>query len=228
MVRMLLLGLVVVIATLGGSYAAMQMPRGASHAEADAGEKTEVVKIDPISVPVVREGKIQGYVIGRFAFSAPASEIRKDKDALILYVSEAIFLSVYEEEEFDFSTLKIIEVDKGEKTEVVKVDNLSVPVVRAGKIQGYVIGRFAFSAPASEIRKDKDALILYVSEAIFLSVYEEEEFDFSTLKIIEVDKLIARAVAKANARIGRPMIAQLFVESMNFLAHDAVRCQPAK
>jgi len=152
MVRMLLLGLVVVIATLGGSYAAMQMPRGASHAE----------------------------------------------------------------------------VDKGEKTEVVKVDNLSVPVVRAGKIQGYVIGRFAFSAPASEIRKDKDALILYVSEAIFLSVYEEEEFDFSTLKIIEVDKLIARAVAKANARIGRPMIAQIFVESMNFLAHDAVRCQPAK
>ena len=152
MVRMLLLGLVVVIATLGGSYAAMQMPRGASHAEADAGEKTEVVKIDP----------------------------------------------------------------------------LSVPGVRAGKIQGYVIGRFAFSAPASEIRKDKDALILYVSEAIFLSVYEEEELDFSTLKIIEVDKLIARSVAKANARIGRPMIAQLFVESMNFLAHDAVRCQPAK
>lgn len=151
MVRMLLLGLVVMLATLGGSYAAMKLPKGASTAE------------EPV-----------------------------------------------------------------EKTEVVKIDPISVPVVRAGKIQGYVIGRYAFSAPAGEVRKDKDALILYVSEAIFRSVYEEEELDFSALKIIEVDKLVGRIVTKANARIGRPMIAQVFVESMNFLAHDAVRCQPAK
>lgn len=151
MVRMLLLGLVVMIATLGGSYAAMQLPQGTAVKE-DANEKAEVVKIDPISVPVVREGKIQGYVIGRFAFSAPASAIRKDKDALTLYASEAIFRSVY----------------------------------------------------------------------------EEEELDFSALKIVEVDKLIGRIVVKANARIGSPTIAEVFVESMNFLAHDAVRCQPTK
>lgn len=152
MVRMLLLGLVVMIATLGGSYAAMQIPQGAPPAEGDTGERAEVVKLDPISVPVVR----------------------------------------------------------------------------AGKIQGYVIGRFAFSVPGSEVRKDKDALVLYVSEAIFRSLYEEEDLDFAALKIIEVEKLIGRIVAKANARIGRPMIAQVFVESMSFLAHDAVRCQPAK
>jgi hypothetical protein len=149
---MLLLGLVVVIATLGGSYAAMQLPQGNAAVKEDASEKAEVVKIDPISVPVVREGKIQGYVIGRFAFSAPASAVRKDKDALTLYASEAIFRSVY----------------------------------------------------------------------------EEEELDFSSLKIIEVDKLIGRILAKANARIGSPTFAQVFVESMSFLAHDAVRCQPTK
>lgn len=152
MVRMLLLGLVVVLATLGGSYAAMQFPRDTPGKTEDAGEKTEVVKLDPVSVPVVRDGKIQGYVIGRFAFSAPASAIRKDKDALMLYASEAIFRSVY----------------------------------------------------------------------------EEEELDFTALKIVDVDKLIERMVAKANARIGQATIAQIIVESMNFLAHDAVRCQPAK
>ena len=81
---------------------------------------------------------------------------------------------------------------------------------------------------ASAVRKDKDTLLLYVSEAIFRSVYEEEGLDFTSLKIIEVDKLIARMVEKANARIGGSTIVQIFVESMNFLAHDAVRCQPAK
>lgn len=152
MVRMLLLGLVVVIATLGGSYAAMQFPRGTPGTAEDAGEKAEVVKLDPVSVPVVRDGTIQGYVIGRFAFSAPATAVRKDKDALVLYVSEGIFRSVY----------------------------------------------------------------------------EEEGLDFTALKIVDVDKLIERMVAKTNARIGHPTITQIFVESMNFLAHDAVRCQPAK
>jgi hypothetical protein len=149
---MLLLGLVVVIATLGGSYAAMQFPRGTPSKTEDATEKAEVVKLDPVSVPVVREGKIQGYVIGRFAFSAPASAVRKDKDVLSLYVNEAIFRSVY----------------------------------------------------------------------------EEEGLDFTALKIVEVDKLIGRMVTKANARLGQSTIVQIFVESMNFLAHDAVRCQPAK
>jgi len=152
MIRMLLLGLVVVIATLGGSYAAMQFPHGSPTATSDTSEKAEVVKLDPTSVPVVR----------------------------------------------------------------------------AGKIQGYVIGRFAFSASGSEVRKNKDTLVQYVSESIFRSVYEEEELDFATLKIIEVEKLVGRIVAKANARMGRSAIAEVFVESMNFLAHDAVRCQPTK
>jgi hypothetical protein len=149
---MLLLGLVVVIATLGGSYAAMQLSHGSPTAKSDTSEKAEVVKLDPTSVPVVR----------------------------------------------------------------------------AGKIQGYVIGRFAFSASGGEIKKNKDALVQYVSEAIFRSVYEETELDFATLKIIEVEKLVGRIVAKANERIGRAAITEVFVESMNFLAHDAVRCQPTK
>lgn len=152
MIRMLLLGLVVVIATLGGSYAAMQLPQGTTAAKTDTTEAAEVVKLDPTSVPIVR----------------------------------------------------------------------------AGKIQGYVIGRFAFSSSVAEVRKNKEALIQYVSESIFRSVYEEEALDFATLKIIEVEKLVGRIVAKANARIGREAVTEVFVESMNFLAHDAVRCQPAK
>ena len=152
MIRMLLLGLVVVLATLGGSYAAMQLPKGGTGEEGAAVEANEIVKVDPVSVPVVRDGKIQGYVIGRLAFSSSGSDIRKDKEALILYVTESIFRSIY----------------------------------------------------------------------------EEEKLDFTTLKIIDVEALTGRIVSKANARIGRPAIQQVFVENLSFLNHDAVRCQPTK
>lgn len=152
MVRMLLLGLIVVLSTLGGSYAAMKLPNSsAPSAESGAAEELSVVKLDPVSVPVVRGGKIQGYVLGRIAFAAGAKEM-----------------------------------------------------------------------------KNKDILTLYVSEAIFSAVYEEEALDFTALKPVGVEALVQRSVEKANTRMGRPAIAQIFVESLNFLAHEAVRCQQVK
>lgn len=152
MVRMLLLGLVVVLSTLGGSYAAMKLPQSsAPGAESQAADEVTVVKLDPVSVPVVRSGKIQGYVLGRIAFAAGTKEM-----------------------------------------------------------------------------KNKDLLTLYVSEAIFRSVYEEEALDFAAMKPVHVEALVHRIVEKANARIGRPAIAQVFVEGLNFLAHEAVRCQHVK
>jgi len=152
MVRMLLLGLVVVLSTLGGSYAAIKLPRSsAPAAESDGPGEVAVVKLEPVSVPVVRGGKIQGYVLGRIAFAAGTKEM-----------------------------------------------------------------------------KNKDALTLYVSESIFRSVYEEEALNFADLKALQVEALAHRIIEKANARIGRPAIAQIFVESLNFLAHEAVRCQQVK
>jgi hypothetical protein len=152
MVRMLLLGLIVVLSTLGGSYAAMKLPQGpAATADSDGPGELTVVKLDPVSVPVIRGGKIQGYVLGRIAFSAGVKEM-----------------------------------------------------------------------------KNKDSLILYVSESIFRAVYEEAALDFTTMKPVQVEELVHRIVEKANARIGRPAIAQVFVESLNFLAHEAVRCQQVK
>lgn len=153
MVRMLLLGLVVVLSTLGGSYAAMKLPSAMSSGEKDpANEPVTIVKLDPVSVPVVRDGKIQGYVLGRISFSTPSSEASKNKDALLLYVNEAIFRSIY----------------------------------------------------------------------------EEETLDFTSLKPIGVEALVGRVVQKANARIGRTAIVQVFVENLNFLAYEAVRCQQVK
>ena len=111
MVRMLLLGFVVVLSTLGGSYAAMKLPQGAAPgAESNAPDELTVVKLEPVSVPVVRGGKIQGYVLGRIAFAAGTKEM-KNKDMLTLYVSEAIFRSVYEEEALDFAELKAVQVE---------------------------------------------------------------------------------------------------------------------
>ena len=73
MVKMIVLGFIAVIATLGGAYAGLQISlkhkSGAEILEQDA---VELVKLDPTSVPVIRDGSIAGYIIVRSAYTATA------------------------------------------------------------------------------------------------------------------------------------------------------------
>lgn len=114
-----------------------------------------------------------------------------------------------------------------EELAVIKLDPVSVPVVRGGKIQGYVLARIAFAASTKEM-KHRELLTLYVSEAVFRSVYEEEALEFANMKPVQIEALVQRIMARANTRIGRPAAAQVIVDSLNFLAHEAVRCQQIK
>lgn len=117
--------------------------------------------------------------------------------------------------------------DDSADSAIIKLDPVSVPVVRGGRIQGYVLARIAFATTTKEMR-NKELLTLYVSEAVFRSVYEEETLDFANMKPIQVEALAHKILVRANARIGRPAAAQIIVDSLNFLAHEAVRCQQVK
>jgi len=112
-----------------------------------------------------------------------------------------------------------------EALEIVKFESLSIPVLRNGKVHGYVLGRFAFGASPSEVKKNRTAMTMYVSEAVFTSIYEEDSIDFSALRPLQVDALAERIVKKANGRIGQPLIKQAFIENLSFLGQEEVRCQ---
>jgi hypothetical protein len=125
------------------------------------------------------------------------------------------------------SVVPAVSGQEAEELAVIKLDPVSVPVVRGGKIQGYVLARIAFATRSKEM-KHRELLTLYVSEAVFRSVYEEEALDFADMKPVQIDALVQRIIARANMRIGRPAAAQVIVDSLNFLAHEAVRCHQVK
>lgn len=110
-----------------------------------------------------------------------------------------------------------------EAIEVVKLDPVSVPVIRQGKVQGYVIARAAIMATAAEVKKHKPALVIYAGEAIFQAIYEEEAFDFAAMKPAKISALGDRIAMLANQRLGRAAIRQLAVESLNFLTPAETR-----
>ena len=112
MVKMIVLGFVAVIATLGGAYAGLQMSfKQKSGTEVLEQDAVELVKLDPTSVPVIRDGSIAGYVIVRSAYLATAKDIKQIRPQMTAYVTEAIFINVYGDEAANFTGMKPIQVE---------------------------------------------------------------------------------------------------------------------
>lgn len=106
MIRLLLLGLVAVASTLGGGYIGSMLSANSGGHTATESAKTDVVRLEPSSVPIIRHGKLTGYVVARAAVTADAEEVKNNKLVLSLYAAEAVFKAVFEEESFDFTALR--------------------------------------------------------------------------------------------------------------------------
>lgn len=101
--------------------------------------------------------------------------------------------------------------------EYIKLDPVSVPIIRHAKVQGYVIAKVVVAADAADVKVNKPALTTYSNEAVFRAIYEEGDFDFSKLKPVQIATLAERMTALANGRMGRQAIRQSAVESLSFI-----------
>lgn len=109
--------------------------------------------------------------------------------------------------------------------EIVRLEQASVPVIRRGAVVGYVLAQLSFAAAANDLKSDKQALTIYVTEAGFSTVFEEDGFDFASLRTVQIATLADRMLKRANDRIGRDAIKKVVIESLAFLDQGAVRCR---
>lgn len=123
MVKDLVLGLCVVLATLGGSMAATKFAGGAAGPAHAPAEKLENLRVDGVSVPALRNGKVSGYVIGSIVAMVPASILQDRRDALSVYLNEATFRTFYHEPAFDFAMLKPAETEQLAGKIMTRVNN---------------------------------------------------------------------------------------------------------
>lgn len=109
--------------------------------------------------------------------------------------------------------------------ELVKLEPVSVPIIRSGKVQGYVVARAVVSASAADVKRSRPALIAFATEALFRTIYDEQTIDFAALKPMQLAAIARRVVELANERIGQPAVRQTVIESLNFVSQAEVREQ---
>ncbi|MBL1258659.1 flagellar basal body-associated protein FliL [Methylocystis sp. Sn-Cys] len=103
-------GLVALASTYGGAY--WQAHRTSTPAAADHPVKTETKKVKPISVPVISNGVLRGYVSVEFMFVMEASEGHGsgeiDPEGFLM---DEAFRLIYSDTKIDFAKLEKMDID---------------------------------------------------------------------------------------------------------------------
>ena len=114
MVKMIILGMIVALATLAGAYAGLVVTtqsKATSGTKEQEQEAVEFVKLDAASIPVIRDGAITGYVVVRSSYSASSKDVKQIRPSMTVFVAEALFKSIYAEEGLNFTAMKPLQLD---------------------------------------------------------------------------------------------------------------------
>ncbi len=115
MMRLLLIGgwvLVVALAsTFGGVY--VHAHKSAAPAEPQHAAKLEVKKVKPVTVPVIADGVLKGYVATDLSYVAEAPDKHGAESAVDpeSYVMDETFRLIYGEQKIDFTQIEKLDLD---------------------------------------------------------------------------------------------------------------------
>lgn len=107
MSKAFLVGLWVCVVTLLSSYGAVLWVTGARAERKDEPylEGIEYQTVQPLTVPMISDGQVQGYVVAKFVFTADARTLRSLSVAPNSFVVDEAFREIYTNGKIDFKKL---------------------------------------------------------------------------------------------------------------------------
>lgn len=108
----------------------------------------------------------------------------------------------------------------------VKTNIISVPIVTAGSIRGYLIAQFVYTADGDLLRQLSVPPELFVTDEAFRTIYEGEAPDFEDLKKYDLNGLKKRIATNINKRYGVEIVRDVLIEQFNYVPKDQVRYGP--
>ncbi len=106
MIKPILMGMWVCTATMGAAYVGANWQKPGAGKEKPEHNEMTPVRTRMISVPVIAEGAIRGYVVAQFAFTTPAALMKQMPVKPDMFVVDEAFALIYAGEDIDFRQFK--------------------------------------------------------------------------------------------------------------------------
>lgn len=117
--KVFLVGVWVVLVALGSSYAAAMWKAGAAKPVTETRAEpapTQFLKTRAISVPMIADGTVQGYVVVQFGLTLDGALMKKVPVPPEVFVVDEAFRLLYTDDQIDFKHLKKYDIPKFTKT----------------------------------------------------------------------------------------------------------------
>ena len=98
-----------------------------------------------------------------------------------------------------------------------KLEQFSVPMLRDGKVAGYVLAKLAFTADASAVRGMSVDPQPFVTDEAFREIYSNNQIDFSHMEKYDLTRLADSIKAAVNQRLGGPLLHDILVLEINYV-----------
>jgi hypothetical protein len=108
---------------------------------------------------------------------------------------------------------------------IVKPRLVSVPIIKEGKVQGYVVARIAYMVDEAVLAQlsFKPDLIL-VDEAIS-TIYMGNGIDFRKLEPQDLASFKKALAKNVNSRVGTELVSEVLIEELDYLTKEEVRAR---
>jgi hypothetical protein len=137
---MVLIGVWTCAVTLASTYGAAywKSHRAAAPAQEAHAEKLEVKKVKPITVPIISEGMLKGYISAEFAYVVDATNKTHGAVDADSYVMDEAFRRIYADNSLDFRHIEKYDLNAFTKELTRRLnDRLGGPIVRETLVKSF-------------------------------------------------------------------------------------------
>lgn len=107
--------------------------------------------------------------------------------------------------------------------ETVRTRMISVPVIRSGAIQGYVLAQFSFTGDAKTMKRLSLKADVVVLDEAFKAIYSDDVLDFRQMKQQDLAGIAKRIVEGSNQRFGTRIVEDAFIQEFSYVNKDGIR-----
>lgn len=107
--------------------------------------------------------------------------------------------------------------------EYIKTEMTSVPIIRGGKVEGYVVFQLVFAADAARIKHLSVEPAPYLIDEAFRRFYDKSRIDFSRIDKPQIDEITKSILDGVNGRLGEGMIKDVLLQQLNYVRREDIR-----